>query len=333
MSLGGHLAWPGALPILLLVPVVFLLLLALDHARARRARRAFGPRAPVLAAELSQGRRRTKRALFVAALLLALFAVLQPSWGEGAAGEPRGVDIVVCLDVSRSMLARDLEPSRLVRARREIRALAERAAGDRLGLVVFAGEARLAVPLTRDLRSFAELSDLAGPLSVPRGGTDLGAALRTALTTLEGRSGEPGVVLLLTDGDDSGGRGAIAAEASRERDTIVHCVGFGSSLGAKIPVEAGRGEEFLRDRAGREVVSALDAASLEKIAEVTGGEFVDTGAGPGQLVALYERSILPMARELTEDGEREKRENRFQWPLLLAILLWTLDLGVSERRS
>jgi Ca-activated chloride channel family protein len=333
VSIVDRLALPEAAPALLLVPAAALALWALDRARAKRLADAAGRRSAALSAELGRGRRRLRRGLFAGAVLLGVLAAMQPVWGESVRGaERQGVDLVVCLDVSRSMLARDVEPSRLERARREIRALAERAEGDRLGLVVFAGEARLLVPLTRDGRSFAELATGADPLSVARGGTDLGAGLSAALAALEGRTGRHEAVLLLTDGDDLEERGLAVARTCRARKITVHCVGFGSALGAKIPVETGSGEAFLRDASGREVVSALDPAGLRAIAETTGGEYVDAGAGDRPLADLHEDRILSMARRAFEGKEREERENRFQWPLLAAFILWILEFGLSDRR-
>ncbi len=322
---------PDALPLLLLAPLLGVLLWRLDRARARRLARVVGPRALALA-DLSGRRRRVQRALFATALLLALLAMLQPVWGETTREvEQKGVDILVCLDVSQSMMARDLAPSRLARARREIAALAERAVGDRLGLVVFAGDARLAVPLTRDRESFRELVGLADPLSVERGGTDLGAALAKALEALQGQTGEHEVVLLLTDGEDHEGRGLRVARECRTRNVTVHGVGFGSALGAKIPIAGENGEVFLRDRAGADVVSKMDAATLRRIAEATGGDFVDAHARSGVLPELYEQRILPMARKAFEREELRARENRFQWPLLAAFLLWILIPCLGDR--
>ena len=306
---------PELLPILLAAPLTGLLLWALGRGRRRRLAHAVGPRAVALA-----GRRRTRSVLFAGALLLALLAMVQPLWGGRL--ERRGVDIVVCLDVSRSMLARDVAPSRLERAKAEIRELTLRATGDRLGLVLFAGDARLAVPLTRDLASFRELAALADPLSIERGGSDLGAAITAAFDVLD----EDETVLLLTDGEDLGESGLRAARVCAGRNVTVHCVGFGSALGAKIPVPGAGGETFLKDRSGAEVVSAMDPAGLRRIAGATGGEFVDALAGPEALVSVYEERIVPMARESFEAEERLALENRFQWPLLGALVLWMLDL-------
>ncbi|MCC6671833.1 MAG: VWA domain-containing protein [Planctomycetes bacterium] len=333
MSLAAFLAWPAGVPLLLLVPLAWLGLRASDRARARRLATVVGARSAVLAAEAHGGERRARRTVAALALGAGLLALLQPLWGEGARRDPRGVDVVVCLDVSRSMLATDVAPSRLQAARREIQVLAERVRGDRLGLVVFAGEARLLVPLTRDLGSFAELVELAEPTSVRRGGTDLGAALATALAALRGAEGDHAAVLLLSDGEDHEQRGLRAVEALAERGIAVHCVGLGTSLGSKIPVQGGDGATFLRDAAGREVISALDPAGLRSIAERSGGGYVDAAARPLPLVGIYERRILPTARTAVAAQARDLRENRFQWPLLIAVLLWMLDLVLTERRS
>ena len=316
------LIWPEYWPLLFLAPLLGLVFWALGRARRHRLARVVGPRAPALA-DVNLRRRRLKLGMFLAAILLALLATLQPVWGEVLRNvEQRGVDIVVGLDVSRSMLARDVEPSRLERAQREIRALADRPEGDRLGLVVFAGEARLDVPLTRDKRSFAARVALANPLSVGRGGTDLGAALSTALEALSGSTGEHEVIVLLTDGEDLEEHGLRVAEECRARGITVHCVGLGTARGGKIPVDGA----FLEDRSGKEVVSALDPGTLKRIAEATGGDYASS------LLDLYEEQIRPMARTSFLAEERRAKENRFQWPLFLAFLLWILDLCVGDRR-
>ncbi len=317
---------------LVLAPAVWLLLRLRDRARQTARRRVLGSREHVLARETSATRRSVRRAALGLGFAFALVAALGPLLGE-AEGEAewRGVDLVVCLDVSRSMLARDLLPSRLERAKSELRSLAERTAGDRLGLVVFAGDARLRVPLTKDRATFTALADQADPTLVGRGGTDLGAALTTALGALEGSASEHSVILLLTDGEDLGARGAAVAAACRRRGVIVHGVGLGTARGSKIVITDGGGESFLRDRSGREVLSRLDASSLRRIADVAGGDYLAVAAPGASLVTLYEDAILPMARRAVAGGEARHKENRFQWPLLAAFLLMLVFLGVSDR--
>ncbi|MAB90498.1 MAG: hypothetical protein CMJ90_13710 [Planctomycetes bacterium] len=333
MNLGDVFAWPAGFPILLLVPAAWVFFRTFDRLRARRLARVVGPRVGALTSELSERKRTLRRGLLVAALALALLAALQPLGGKSVHGvERRGVDILVCLDVSRSMLARDLMPSRLERARREIRELAEGARGDRFGLVAFAGSPRLMAPLTRDADSFTEIVDLADPLSVSRGGTDLGAALEAALVALGDAKGEHEVVLLLTDGEDLQGRGRRMAAACKARGITVHCVGFGSARGGKIPVEEDGVETFLKDASGSEVVSVMDAKSLRAVAETTGGVFVSAAGKARTLSDLYERRILPMAKKAFAGGGGDSRGNRFQWPLLGAYLLWVLEMCLTDRR-
>jgi Ca-activated chloride channel homolog len=333
MTGDGFFARPEFLWWLLLVPAVGLTLWWCDRLAARKLSRLLAGRVGGLVPGHRPKGARLARRLFLSALIFAVLAAAQPRWGEGDRRvEERGIDIVLCLDVSRSMLARDLAGSRLDRAKAEIRALAARVEGDRIGLVLFAGEARLFVPLTRDTGSLAELAMQADPLAVPLGGTDLGAALLAALGALPEKTGQHEVVLLLTDGDDLEGRGLSVARAFRERGITVHAVGFGSPLGAKIPIEGPGGETFLKDRSGREVVSSMDEESLRAIAELTGGEFIEVARE--SLTDLYEDRIRKMARETFLAEERRERKNRFQVPLLAAFLLLMVEmLWCGRRRS
>jgi Ca-activated chloride channel family protein len=326
--------WPQAWPILALVPLVLALLLVLEARRRRRLARLVGPeRQQSLCSDLSAGRRRLRVILLLAGLALACTAVLQPLFGEEVLKiQQRGVDVVVCLDVSRSMLARDLPPDRLTRAKREVTALSERLRGDRMGVVAFAGEARLTIPLTQDMDTLRGLLDHVDIYSVPKGGTDLGAALQSSLAALEGASGDHEVIILLTDGEDLEGRGLAATAKAVERNITVHCVGFGSTRGSKIAVAEDGGETFLKDRSGDEVVSSMDPESLRKIAELTGGEFLRADAMPLPLVELYEKRIEPSAKKVYEEEERREGKNRFQWPLLGAVVLWLLELAMVDRR-
>ncbi len=332
MSLAEHLLRPELWPVLLLAPVAVAAQWFLDRYRRRRDEEIFGPRLHRLTTAPGRVRSRWRRALSATALLAAGIAMLGPTWGEGSrTSEQRGVDILVCLDVSRSMLARDMTPSRLDAAKAEIRALAETVQVDRLGLVVFAGEALLKAPLTQDHATFEALVNLADPDAVGRGGTDLGAALTTALEALEGATGDHEVVLLLTDGEDIEGRGARVAEVCREANITVHTIGFGSPRGAKIAIAGEEGESFLRDRTGREVISTMDPASLRRIAAASGGEFVDAITSDRPLVGLYEDRIVPMARKAFEEGGGRERENRFQWFLIPALLLWSVAFCLGRK--
>ena len=298
---------------------------------AARLRRIVGPRLDALVPQRPLRRVVGRRLAFGFGLLLAGVAAL---WGDS--GPPpearawRGVDIVLCLDVSRSMLARDVDPARLVRAQQEIRELDEDGGGDRFGLVVFAGDARLIVPLTRDIRSLAALAELAGPSSVRRGGSDLGAAIEVASQALEGGPGSHGAIVLLTDGEDLEGRGRRAATACRAQGWSVHALGLGTPRGSKIALVDDEGARFVRDRAGAEVVSALDAASLEALTAAAGGVYEEARAAPGALAALLDRDVRPRA-EAAHQAAVHEAGGAWTWLVLAAFLLWLLDLAAADR--
>lgn len=306
-------------PAVFVVPAFAWWALRQDAQHAARSRQVFGRRETALLG--ARRFERTRQLCGGLAALLCTLALLCPIWGEGP-GEPTGPDVVVCLDVSRSMRARDLEPDRLLAAQREVAALAAMAPGARLGLVAFAGTAQLAVPLTADLDSVAVLARTMDPSVVLRGGSDLGAAIDVASTALLRSRAVAGSIVVLTDGEDFSGSGRAAAERARERGLVVHCLGFGTAAGSKIVVDTPDGEVFLRDATGAEVVTALDLDSLALVAAAGGGTFAV--AAPDALVRLYAEALLPRAASAAALLPDRDHAHRFQWPLLLALLLWML---------
>ena len=333
MNPADYFAWFEGWPLLLAALLYAFLLHRPDRSRDARLNEILGPRRPILAASVALGRRRMGRAAAVAAFGLTVLALLQPLLGYGRSNlAERGVDILVCLDVSRSMLAADMPPNRLEFARSEIRALAKRARGDRVGLIAFAGDTVLLSPLTRDAGALATIVDAAGPLSVEVGGTDIGLALDRALRALERATGHHEVIVLLTDGEDLEGRGRALADSCRDRGVAVHAVGLGTVEGTKIAVRKADGTSYLRDRSGQDVTSALNREGLAEIAAVTGGVFVAATSDDAPLTRLYDEKILPMARKAFESEAHRVRVNRFQWPLLLAVVFWVAELAISERK-
>lgn len=343
-------AWFGAPLAALALPgvaAVAWVLAAGERRRARRLAAVVGRRAPALAAEQAPLRARRRNRLAVAGIALGVVAWMQPRFGEGeAAAAPPGADLCVCLDVSRSMLAADVPPSRLRSAQEAIADLGRRTRGDRLALVVFAGQALLRVPLTRDVESMVAIARTADPSEVALGGTDLGAAIDAAVAALAaaqhrdaagGAADAPleGAVLLVTDGEDPGGAGRAAAGRARGRGLAVHCVGVGSALGSKITMPGPGGREvFLRDREGREVVTRHDAASLRSIAAAGGGRYVDAAGSAQPLVEVYERGVVPelAGRARARGPAGAALANRFQLPLAIGLALLLLDLLLPRRR-
>jgi Ca-activated chloride channel family protein len=213
-----------------------------------------------------------------------------------------------------------------------VRAFCERARGDRAALVLFAGEARLAVPLTRDQRSLADLADAADPASVARGGTDLAAALAAAGDALKvgdaGPAGRRPAVVLLTDGDDLAGRGERAAATLWARGVAVHAVGFGTALGGKIPEEGGAG--WVASPAGGDVVVTLDGAGLRRVAAAGGGEAVEAADSGDAPASLRRRGIAEPAAPRARDAKGPS-DGAVRAALLAALLLGGVDLAASRR--
>ena len=320
----AHL-WPYSL----LLPVVWAVLYLLLQ-RTRAAVQRYG------AAPLAPTPRPVWRSLRLTGLLgLGFLCWLDPRWGEEIVEtERRGLDVIFCLDTSQSMLATDMTPSRLQRARRDVASvLPALQGGDRAGLVAFAGEARLWVPLTHDVDSFAGLLDEVDTDSVRVGGTDLAKALRRARDLADPSESKTTVVLLLTDGEDLAGEGQAAARELKDDGLLVYTVGYGSALGSKIPVEGANGAVFLRDADGVEVVSRMDPESLERLAQVTGGEFVRAEAMALPLVELHRKRLVPMQKRAYDAGEEVSKQARYQWLLFPLVVLLMLEIAFAHGRQ
>jgi Ca-activated chloride channel family protein len=316
-------------PWLFAVPVVWALAWAMFD-RSRAAMRRYGA-APT--ARVPTPFARSFRLALLA--LLGLLAWMDPRLGdESVQIERRGLDVVLCLDTSRSMLAGDMEPSRLARALQDIRAVLPKLdRGDRAGLVVFAGQARLWIPLTHDVDSFRGLLDDVDTDVVKTGGTDIAAALRKALEIVDAENVATTAVVLLTDGEDLAGAGRQAAGELAAKGLIVHAIGYGSALGSKIQAPDG-GDRFLRDGDGNEVVSRMDPESLRAVAAATGGRFVRAEAMALPLVELHDKVLRPMQKRSYEAGQESAKQARYQWVLLplLLLLLWEIAMAQGHHR-
>jgi Ca-activated chloride channel family protein len=330
-SLGFDWQRPGWWPVLFATPLLLGLGLSALFARRRDLARLVHP---VQRARFAPERAEVRAVLRVilaacAALLLGL-AALGPvlGWTERDVVR-RGLDIVVCLDSSRSMLATDLRPTRLARAQREVVGLLDALEGDRVALVGFAGDARDVAPLTTDRHTLEGLLRFISPQDNRLGGTDLGAALEHALALFDGRTGASEAIVLLTDGEDLSGRGLEHALEAEQRGIRVYVVGIGTEAGAKIP--DGRG--FLKGPEGEEVVTKLDGDTLRQIAETTGGEYLSTEDAPLPLEELYTKRIARLDRRDIAGSVERVPHDRYQVPLLGAFLCMAFEALLRERRG
>jgi Ca-activated chloride channel family protein len=289
----------------------------------RHLSRLFPGRAP--------GRLDARVVLAVLATVLVVMALIGPVRGHSLVPlQRRGVDVVIAVDVSRSMLAEDNEPHRLGRARVEIEAFLKRLEGERVGLVAFAGEAWVEAPLTRDLETLRWYIERLSPDRARSGGTDLGAALKQAAERVGDDVEATRVIVLITDGEDHGGEGLAAAKEIAATGTTVHVLGMGTEGGAKIPDGRGR---FVQDEEGRDVVSKLADATLRAIAEESGGMYLRAHGSVLPLERLYDLVISRTDGRDVIDGKERIPHDRYQWPLALAFLAMLVELALRERRG
>ena len=266
--------------------------------------------------------------VLAAAALLLVLACCGPQWGMAdEERQAKGIDILIALDTSRSMLADDLKPTRLAAAKEAIIALTADLQGDRIGLIAFAGSAFLVCPLTGDYGVFGGALAEAGAGTIPLGGTSLAAALKEARRVFSRSGGGGKLLIVVSDGEDQGGEYAAEARTLRGLGVTVSCVGAGTLQGGLIPLSRG---DFFKDRGGAVVKSRLQPAPLKELAG-PGGRLVELAGGRNALVDLYPQELANRERTTERSGPRLRE--RFQIPLALALALLTLEPCLGSRRE
>lgn len=306
----------------LVIPVIVAFLLSLRAERSRRndLLRLAEPQfhAPLVPEEPA-GRRWAGQLLPLLCMLLLVVALMRPQWGVVEEQETVvGLDIIVALDVSRSMLADDLAPTRLAVAKKGVAQLLDKTAGDRIGMVAFAGSAYLVCPLTADYalarRMLAEL----GPETIPKGGSSLAAALAEAQRAFRGTSPGGRVLVLVSDGEDHTGDIAPALERLRRDGVTVIAAQAGTPEGGVIPLPGGT---FVKDRAGAVVKSRATPDTLQTLTTAV----ISLNADGSGLKPLIERARAE-GRESARQQRRQRLADRFQYPLAVALVLSTFML-------
>lgn len=284
---------------------------------------------------ISFARQRTKLVILLLGLVLAVLALARLQFGTHLELLKReGIDIVVALDLSNSMLARDMKPNRMEKAKQEIRGIIERLKGDRIGLIAFAGEGFIQCPLTLDYSAARFLLSAMDNSTVSVQGTSLTSAIEMASKSFNQKERKHKVLLLLTDGEDHEGGAIEAAEAARKEGIKIYTVGIGNPAGEPIPILDRQGQQlgFKKDKNGEVIVSKLDDITLQKIALATGGKYYHASAGEIELDKIFDE-INDMEKKELEGTLVTRFDDRYQWPLLLAIFLIAGEFFLSEKKN
>lgn len=325
---------PVYLWFLLGVPVLAAAALFAGALKRRRLARAVDPHlVPALTETYSPGLARLKNLLLVGALALLLVAAARPKWGARLQlYRGRGIDVVIALDASKSMLAEDVKPNRLARAKTELAALIDGLGGNNVGIVAFAGEAYVMCPLTTDADAARMFLDIINPEMMPVPGTDFGKAIDKALELLNPREPTHKALVLVTDGEDLGRNTAQAVERAAATGLQVFPVAFATTEGAPIPDYDANGnlQSYKKDKDGQVVMSRMDERELVVMAQATGGRFMRVEGFSG------ERMLAELSRIRQKDlggGRYTDFVERYQWFLAAALALMLAGLGLSNRRG
>lgn len=324
---------PQAFYLLLLVPAMALFY-AWTFRRKRRALHAFGSPALVekLSSAVSRARQGIKAGLVVAGFLFVALALVQPQFGtQLEMVHRRGIDLMIALDVSRSMLAEDIRPNRLLRARLEIADLMDGLEGDRVGLMAFAGRSVVLCPLTLDYGAVKAYLNLADVHLISDQGTAVAEAIRTATRAFASDERKYKALLLITDGENHTDDPVAAARAAAEAGVRIFAVGVGTPDGELIPVRDGDRVDYLRDSNGQVVKTRLDEGTLREIARVADGAYARAGSGGMGLQSVYQH-IQEMEKRDLGSRRYAQYKHRYQWPLALALLCFLGEALLSDRR-
>jgi Ca-activated chloride channel family protein len=290
---------------------------------------------PVLTMGVSPARQKLRFTFIILAVAFLIGALARPQHGfDLEEVQQNGLDIVVAVDTSKSMLATDIAPDRLGRAKLAALELMQRAGTDRMGLVAFAGDAFLECPLTIDNTAFQQSVQALNVNSIPEGGTAIAEAINTALTAFK-EKGHYKALVLLTDGEDNDSEtGALAAAQSAAKDGLkIFTIGIGTAAGDLIRVtDANGNSDYVRDEQGNVVKSHLNENLLQQIAGATGGFYLPL-RGADTMDTLYERGLEPLPKSESSEKLIRRYHEQFQWPLGVAILLLLAEIFLPERKS
>lgn len=265
------------------------------------------------------------------ALIFIIFALAGPQFGAKLTEVKRkGIELIIALDVSNSMLAEDIQPSRIEKAKQSISQLVDRLTNDRIGLIVFSGDAYVQLPVTNDYASAKMFLSSINPGMVPKQGTAIGSAIELAASSFSPQPGTSKVIIVISDGENHEDDPVETAKIAAEKGIVIHTIGIGSSSGAPIPI--GVDHNYLKDGDGNVVVTKLDEETLSKIAVVGNGKYVRATNTQLGLLPLFD-NIDKMQRSEIKDKVYSEYNEQYQYLLAVALFLLVVEFLILERKN
>ncbi len=280
-------------------------------------------------------KRNLKIALVIFSYTFFVLAFANPQIGTKLEDVKReGIDIIVALDVSKSMLAEDIKPNRLKKAKHELSQLIDLLQGDRIGLVAFAGIPHVQCPLTLDYSAAKLFLGIIDVDLIPQPGTAIGSAIESSVKAFNSEDRKHKVLILITDGEDHETDPLEAAKIAEQQGVKIYTIGIGSPQGVPIPEydRYGRSSGFKKDRQGGVVTTKLDILTLQKIAFQTGGKFYQATTGEAELDEIY-KEISELEKKELVSKQFSQYEDRFQIFLIIGLLLLILEIFIPENRK
>lgn len=320
---------------LCLIPVFMVIYWLLNRWR-KKALASFGSIAIIqqLFPDVSRVKRIWKFILFTVAFALVIIGIVNPQVGTKLEEVKRkGADLMICLDVSNSMKAEDLQPNRLEKAKQAISKLVNKLEGDRIGIIVFGGEAYVQLPITTDYSAAKLFLESINTDMIPTQGTAIGNAIDLAMESFGKDEGKNKAIVIITDGENHEDDAIKAAEAAAEKGIAIHTIGMGSAEGAPIPIYKNNVREgYRKDNEGNTVVTKLNEQVLQEIAEASNGIYVRASNADAGLNHVLD-AIDKLEKKQFDSKMYSDYEDRFQWFIAAALVLLLIELFLSERKS
>jgi len=325
---------PDFLYLLLLLPVVILLYF-LNEVRKRNALRRLGDSNLIsgLVPEMSGIRPLIKFILQLIAVAAGIIMLSRPQFGSKIEDvKKQGVEVIIALDVSNSMLAEDIQPDRLTRAKQAISRLVDNLDNDKIGLIVFAGDAYIQIPITTDYISAKMFLSAINPNIVPKQGTAIGAAINLGIKSFSPGEGKSKAMIIITDGENHEDDPVKDAEEASKAGIVIHTIGIGSTEGVPIPMIINGKKDYLKDVKGNTVVTKLDEEILKKIALSTNGNYVRASNSNIGLDEIFS-GIKKMKKQDLESTMYTEYNDQFQIFAAVALFLLLVDFFIMERKN